>query len=149
MVAVVYLSEANIEFKESDLSELESFAESKNRDLNITGYLSFQRERFIQYIEGEESDIQSLVESIKKDDRHTILHKIQRNHFGERIFPNWGMRLIKREELQKFQLELQIEQNLIFIKNDFAHKDRCEKFLWQHVELISKVRALRGKMPKS
>jgi len=145
MISLVYLSESNVDFTESDLKKLETLAKNKNKEVNITGFLSYQRNRFVQYIEGRESDLLSLMESIEKDERHFIIHKIQRTNQGDRLFPDWNMRLIRKEELQRFQLELQIEQNLIFIKNDFSHKDRCEKFLWNHVNLISKIKKLRYK----
>ena len=143
-IAIVYLSESNTEMSEDELNELAASAARKNEEIGITGYLSHQRNRFIQYIEGEESKIMGLMASIEKDERHRVIHKIQKDHWGERIFPNWSMRLIKQDELKQFQLELQIEQNLVFIKNDFAHKDRCETFLWKHVKLIAKIRALYG-----
>lgn len=142
MNAIVYLSESTIEFTENDLKKLTLFSESRNKEAKITGYLAYQEGRFIQYIEGEESEIQALMESIEKDNRHRVMYKLQKNNVKMRFFPSWDMRLIREEEINRLQLDTLIEQNFIIIKKEFPNKEYYEKLLWKHVKLISRIRAI-------
>ena len=117
MKGIVYLSQAKIEFSEENLTELPSVSSQKNEALGITGYLCFLQNRFIQYIEGKTETVTSLMEIIKMDKRHTVIHQIEKQNLTNRKFPAWGMRYITADELLRFNIELYIAQNTIYIKD--------------------------------
>ena len=144
MKGLVYLSEAAIDFSIPDLKALTKIASTKNKLKNITGYLCFSNGRFLQYIEGSENSVNELFERIKEDARHKIIYEVESTGMERRIIPYWSMRHITTLELQKFNLERYIEQNLLYIKNNYSHKDRCRAFIWDHIRLISKIESQKS-----
>lgn len=142
MLAIIYLSESNIEFTENDLESLALLSANRNKQAKITGYLTYQHGRFIQYIEGEELEILALMKSIEEDSRHQVKYKLQKDIREKRFFPSWSMRLVKKEELNEFQLETLIEKNFILIEKNFPNKDYYEKMLWNNALLISRIKEI-------
>jgi len=140
MKRLVYLSEATQDFSQRDVEDLASHSLTKNKSLNITGYLSYSKGRFVQYLEGESGVVTELANVIQKDSRHNYLHGVESNDFEERLFSTWNMRYISSEELKTYPLEDYIELKLLYLKNDFQYKERCEELLWKHVSGISKLR---------
>lgn len=139
MIAIVYLSESNKEFTENDLKSLALLSANRNKQAGITGYLIYQHGKFLQYIEGEESAVLVLMKSIEKDNRHQVKYQLKKDIEKKRFFPSWNMKFIEKEELDEIQLETLIEENFILIKKEFPNKKLYEKFLWNHVKLISRI----------
>ncbi|WP_313312951.1 BLUF domain-containing protein [Pulveribacter sp.] len=67
-------------------------ARAFNATHGITGVLLFDGERFCQYIEGEPTTLDMLVQRIRQDARHkdvvTLLHEPL---YGGRRYPSWSM----------------------------------------------------------
>lgn len=137
---VIYLSESEQEFSTLELDKLAQKASFKNERLGISGFLCFARGRFLQYLEGETQAIEGLMADIKSDKRHTLIYELDARPIERPLFSSWAMRLIAHKELFKFNFELQIEQNLLYIKNDYWFKERCETYVWQHIEQMSKLK---------
>ncbi|WP_371195541.1 BLUF domain-containing protein [Glaciecola sp. SC05] len=140
MKCVVYLSEANFEATTPNLLELAQRAAIKNKSLGVTGFLCFSRGRFLQYLEGEEEVLQNLLEEIREDMRHELMFELEPAIIEKPLFSSWAMRLITEQELDKFNFELQIEQNLLYIKNDYWFKERCDQYIWQHITQMAKLK---------
>lgn len=139
MKSVIYLSLAKDEFSENDLIDLAMSAAKKNSGEGITGFLCFQNGRFIQYIEGEEDSLDMLMSKIRHDKRHKILTELKSGELVKKRFPTWGMALLKEENLTEFNFEESIERNLMYIKNEFLHKEVSKQIVWQHVSLIGQL----------
>ena len=139
MKNIVYLSKANVEFTQASVEELALKSMSKNKELNITGYLCFFEGTFIQYIEGEEETLDKLLNTIKKDPRHNYIYGVERNNRKDRLFPSWNMRHIYGEELKKYNLEKYMALNILSIKEDSENKEHSSEVLWKHVDIISKT----------
>lgn len=75
MFALVYTSVATAPFDESALVELARLASTKNRRLEITGYLTYEFESatFLQFLEGEKEAVEQLMATIEADSRHRIV----------------------------------------------------------------------------
>ncbi|MFY8352455.1 BLUF domain-containing protein [Pseudoalteromonas sp. SSM20] len=89
--SIVYLSKANREFTEQELQALCADFATKNKLLNITGFLYFKNGMFLQYIESSDDAVQTLLKTLKKDDRHTIYFECSFNTFSTICFPSWQM----------------------------------------------------------
>ena len=63
----------------------------KNARLGITGLLLYKGGNFIQTIEGEESRINDLYDSIGADPRHHGLIRVLSEPLAARKFPDWSM----------------------------------------------------------
>jgi len=137
--SIVYLSEAKVEFSEDDLSDLVTLASSKNRLCGITGYLCFSRGRFIQYLEGSSNAVNEMMESIRRDPRHELIYETEIPEIRHRVFDTWWMRHITKDELNAFQLEHCIEQNLLYIKSNFFFKDKCREYIRENIRTISSI----------
>jgi hypothetical protein len=140
MKSIVYLSDASVDFSETDLVALAEHAAATNYQLDVTGYLCFSRNRFLQYLEGEAETVDALLSSIRKDPRHKFIYEIELNDIDQRVFDHWSMRYITADELQRFHLEHYIELNLLYIKNNFPDKERCRDYVWKHVKTIANVK---------
>ena len=93
-----YLSKATNKFNEHDLDQLVNDAAKNNEAFGITGYLYQESDTFFQYIEGEKSELNRLIENLHRDSRHTIAEEYYFNPMRKRIFPDWSMRQLKEDE---------------------------------------------------
>lgn len=71
--------------------ELLEAAREFNASHGITGMLLYFDRVFFQVIEGEESVIKALYESIKADPRHQNVGTVVDEPAMERLFPEWSM----------------------------------------------------------
>lgn len=92
--ALLYVSEAVKHFSESDLSDLEALSSSYNKRKGIFGYLYYDGQKFLQYLEGDEAAVTVLFEKITNDKRHRILGSTVEEIYDKR-FPNWSMKLLQ------------------------------------------------------
>lgn len=141
---LVYVSDALVSFTEADINHFSREFSKRNKQHNITGYMSFASNRFTQYIEGEDETLSNLFSLIHTDPRHKIIFTIASAPRQERIFPSWNMRYVNQKEISSFELETSIEDNLIYIKNDFIHKKQCQIMLWEQIETLALLRPDRS-----
>lgn len=90
MKYIVYKSDASI--SEINLLELLESSRKNNKKVSITGILITHGEGFIQYIEGNEQNIDRLFhEKISQDPRHENISIMIQGSISERNFANWDM----------------------------------------------------------
>lgn len=92
MHSLMYVSSVRGEFTPADLEELTSQAARKNARREITGMLAYNGKSFMQLLEGNQAQIEALVEKISKDKRHRDLIVIRRREIETRECPDWTMR---------------------------------------------------------
>jgi hypothetical protein len=63
----------------------------RNEILNLTGFLYFDRMYFIQILEGQEQDIETVRAKILKDKRHFGIQELLKERIEERRFTGWAM----------------------------------------------------------
>jgi len=137
---LIYLSDANLGFSTTTLNELALTSSKRNESLMVTGFICYARGRFLQYLEGEPKALEHIMSRIRLDKRHSIIYEHKMQPLEQRLFESWAMRLIKPSELDKFSFELQIEQNLLYIKNNIWFKKRCEENIWRYIEKMSSLK---------
>lgn len=101
MKAVVYLSKAKVNFSGPALVELCEFATSQNKKHDITGYLMFHQQYFLQYFEGQEADVDRLYSNICRDQRHIIVAQFEQTALSLRRFDDWKMKFISFMDVQR------------------------------------------------
>ena len=67
---------------------------TKNRRLNISGCLWFDSQRFLQVLEGAESDVTQLFGVIREDARHTDVEVLSSHAVDGRLFARFSMRFL-------------------------------------------------------
>jgi len=88
---ILYVSNSRYNFSYQELSELLDKARVNNSRLNVSGFLIYVNNLFVQVLEGEKEDVQTLFEKIKKDKRHEKIMVIHESEISERLFDSWSM----------------------------------------------------------
>lgn len=118
MKCVLYISKALKSFNTNDLSKLSTTSTINNQTKGITGYLYFDNNRFLQYMEGDETTINEMVDKISHDKRHELLSLIKKQNLTDRRFPDWGMKNIAELMFSNSTIESTIIQTMsIFGEN--------------------------------
>ena len=140
MKCIVYVSETLASFNASSLMELGAFCSDRNSTMQITGYLYYERARFIQYIEGPDEPTDSLMSDILLDTRHNVLIHQHDTELFERRFPSWAMRTFDRDALIEIKLEHVVSDELLFSRGMQLEKE-WGMSVRRMVDALAKVRS--------
>ncbi|MEE4186739.1 MAG: phosphate-starvation-inducible PsiE family protein [Gammaproteobacteria bacterium] len=113
MLRVTYVSSATSAMSKDDLMALLHQCREYNSENGITGMLLYSNGTFLQVLEGNETEIDSLLATISTDPRHTDVRMLDRQPIEQRMYGDWSMgfkRVSARElkqvpGLRKFSLE--------------------------------------------
>jgi hypothetical protein len=72
-------------------NDIVSTARRNNARLGLCGFLLFDRRRFYQVLEGDCQKIDGLMDSIRRDRRHTDIDVLLREPISRRAFSEWSM----------------------------------------------------------
>ena len=137
LYTLIYVSRAQVPFSDDELKRLVDKAKTRNRSLGISGYLCSFGQTFIQYLEGDESRVAILMDSIKKDKRHEVLNYIELDKIENRLFPDWGMRLITNEQLIETQLEQVLREMLTGLHQKALEDQGLKRILKSMIDRIA------------
>jgi len=88
---VIYTSSASASLTEDHMRELAQNAADKNIFLGITGILLFFDGSILQVLEGEQAIVETLLETINNDTRHTGMMPLIARQAVDREFSKWSM----------------------------------------------------------
>lgn len=88
---LIYASYATHDWTDQELLELLETSRFRNAHLGITGLLVYAQRRFLQILEGEQSTVIELYESIKKHPGHRNAMVLLDDKQEGRLFPDWSM----------------------------------------------------------
>ena len=77
--------------RRGDVAAILESAERNNAAASITGMLLFDRNRFVQLLEGPRDRISALFVGIAQDERHTDVEILVAGAIESRIFADWRM----------------------------------------------------------
>ena len=98
LVHLSYCSQAQSAVSQPDLDLILNASHRNNRSDDITGLLTYSGEVFVQFLEGPQEAISRLMERLQVDPRHKNIIILSEGSDHERIFPDWDMELVSREE---------------------------------------------------
>lgn len=140
MIRLTYASIAIADFGPENLLALLKTCRVNNGIKNITGILLYSHGTFFQVLEGDESAVDAIFESIKKDKRHTNVTLIEKLPITERMFPYWSMGFDKLEAKELSGIEG---------VNNFFDQDFTPEGFASHKYIIGPLLAyLRSKLVK-
>lgn len=88
MLQLIYISSA---VGKPDSAAILATSQRNNRRDGVTGLLFCDGMRFLQVLEGPESDVEAAFERIRHDPRHKASVVLSRRTIGEREFGEWAM----------------------------------------------------------
>ena len=94
LIRLLYVSTAQADISERDVSLIVSNATRANAAWRISGALAFNGIRFCQCLEGEKDNVRALLEIIKRDRRHNNITVVAQLDIDERYFDGWDMRWV-------------------------------------------------------
>jgi len=93
MIRIVYVSQAkNIDF--TKIKNILDVSHERNKDNYITGALIYGKGYFIQCLEGDEYEVETLYKKIILDNRHEHIELISKEEILERHFNDWHISLM-------------------------------------------------------
>lgn len=101
---LVYRSRSTHKLGSLHLFNLLIQCREKNRRLGITGHLLYTEEIFVQCIEGPPTGIESLWQSLQRDERHHQIELLARGPLKERRFAEWSMAFSSYSHFNKYQI---------------------------------------------
>jgi len=102
LTRLVYICSTTFWPTEEDHKALLEQARLRNKRQNVTGMLLYRNATYLQVLEGEQSDVSSIFESIQRDPRCTGIVKLLEEPIAERDFPDWQMGF---EDLEHYEPE--------------------------------------------
>ena len=91
LAQLIYASEASAPMRIGDIEGILKDARRKNRLLDLTGMLLFDRQFFLQVIEGDPQQLSDLYARLAMDRRHKRLKILHFDAISQRTFGEWSM----------------------------------------------------------
>ncbi len=99
LVRLVYSSAISEGFGRDDIAEILTTAQKRNAGNEVTGWLCFNRKRFLQCLEGSRSAVNETYHRILNDPRHNSVVLLDYQEIVEREFSDWAMGFIPESSL--------------------------------------------------
>jgi hypothetical protein len=111
--------------KKQDIEDMLFQIREKNKRLAITGILLLIQGKFVQYIEGQSTEIDNVYDSIKRDSRHNELILLDSGALETRQFKDWSMayKKVGDEEIKDIlgHTNLNLDNLFLFPANEKTH----------------------------
>jgi hypothetical protein len=91
MTSLVYISTATILFSDAQLVTLLERSRKKNTQLGLTGMLLYNDGCFIQVLEGSNTAVHGMFNTIAADLRHHSVSQLVEREIEDRQFDDWAM----------------------------------------------------------
>jgi len=99
LIHLVYTSKAVCPMNSDDFLRLLIPAREKNHRLHITGMLLYQKQNFLQVLEGREMAVEKLFKSIIQDGRHENVTLLIKRPVTNREYAEWDLKFINLDTL--------------------------------------------------
>lgn len=148
MIRMLYISSAVKPMTDEELLQILNVARRNNAKRGISGMLLYCGDSFIQVLEGEEQELESLFKTIKKDPRHANVTILEKKQITERKFSEWSMGFKKLSDADLSN----IEGLNRFFDNDmqaeyFLHEQNILALLMQHFRKKCQAQAAHVDLP--
>ncbi len=91
LLQLVYISSARADVTPATCRAILSASRLNNRRADVTGLLLFNSRRFLQVLEGPETQVRDIYTRIIRDERHYALVKLSEKMVEAREFGKWAM----------------------------------------------------------
>ena len=94
VIRLVYVSSAREDLHYRDIVAIMATAAASNAERSITGMLCYGRGTFLQALEGERANVNTLYHRIALDPRHADCQLLSVEEITTRDFPEWSMKVV-------------------------------------------------------
>ena len=112
---LVYVSIATSPLEVDELKAIERVAIRNNAELHVTGLLTYCDGKFMQFLEGEQADVEEIFAKIVGDGRHHSIDVMCQGIIPKRQFKDWQMKYADIHDIK--ENEGYIYDNLFNIGN--------------------------------
>lgn len=93
ITSLLYVSRSTLELprQAQEIEDIVRVSRSRNASIDVTGALVFTERNWAQNIEGPAAAIDELMESIRRDSRHTDVDVVYHATIADRRFATWAM----------------------------------------------------------
>ena len=135
MFFYTYISSASHLMNKEELEAIHQTAAQKNRGIGVTGFLFYSNGSFLQFLEGEEAQVQALVQRIRLDPRHTGFLEVDSGEQAGRLFPDWTMGFQNMEEFGDRPDFAEWSLATLELSELAKHAPECHRFIQSFSEL--------------
>jgi len=136
MFSLCYVSELKPDIDDSEVFQLADLATGFGQSAHVTGYLSWNRSMLFQYLEGEKSEVQRLMASIEKDQRHAVIRKLELKQSSDRRFEDWYFRRLLGEDNHDISLSDLLENVMRSMATPLFEESRISQLV---INLLGKL----------
>ncbi len=138
----IYISKENISFSNESIIDLVDIARKANQIHQITGFIYYRQQYFLQYIEGHPDEVKQLLKQLEEDSRHTIINYFIDDQLEQRRFVEWRMGRLDNDKLIQIKFEDVILDYLYWIKKytKANHSANDFKNTWSMVDKLASFR---------
>ncbi len=137
MLGLIYVSTPTQHFTKTDVAQLLSDARENNLRHDITGYLHFDGDQFLQYVEGQNEHVEALFDRICADDRHEIIFYLK-DPLTRRRFSGWRMRSM--QGCREIVMEHVLAQKLMLVRHSKIQSEKHRADIWRTVDRLVELR---------
>lgn len=91
MEQIVYTSTASEGVSAAEVFAIIASSARNNPQRDVTGFLVFAGDAFLQFVEGPSAQLDELLGVLKRDPRHRDIAILSRSAVSARTFPGWRM----------------------------------------------------------
>lgn len=115
MKQLVYISRGTVPFSAEDIRKLTEISNNNNMSRGITGCMVYASGYFLQLLEGDQDEVDSLYKKIQQDTRHKNSRILIENEVDEskRLYGKWFMSSFNIDAVTDFPEELKQSINNI------------------------------------
>lgn len=92
IASLLYSSSAAADVDSGDVFAIIEASARNNPRRDVTGFLIYDGQEFLQYVEGPADALDSLLATLGQDARHHSVRVLHRTQSPRRLFPKWAMR---------------------------------------------------------
>ena len=106
MKRIMYISTTTRKLTDQEVEEIGRKSTFNNAKVGVTGVLLSANEFFFQILEGEEDDVEGVMERIRKDPRHQGLLILKAEYeVAHRLFGNWSMNTVRLDGMSDMLMQ--------------------------------------------
>ncbi len=96
---LVYVSSATKPLELNDIHAIEKVSNINNEKVGVTGVLTYCDCKFMQFLEGQKSNVDNIFSIIRKDRRHHSIDVLRQDFINERQFIDWHMKYTNVDDI--------------------------------------------------